>query len=291
MTATATSAAPPRSTPVGERQDSPRPFVPEELSPGQAVQELESGTRLPRPLFHRIYERTPERFKAELIDGVVYVASPVYRGHGRPHLRLGWVLLNYEDATPGVEVADNVTTILGPRSEPQPDLYLRVRSDHGGQSATANVQRGETTPAGEDGDVVDGPPEFILEVSLSSRTRDLGLKRDDYARCGVLEYVVADLRNQRLHWFDLAGDEELDLADDGILRAHRFPGLWLDRDAAFRNDGKRLQATLARGLATPEHAAFVSRLAAAKAGNPDDAPDGGRAVPNKGTPGAEEPPA
>jgi hypothetical protein len=47
-----------------------------------------------------------------------------------------------------------------------------------------------------------------------------------------------------------------------MYRSQVFPGLWLDPHALFDDDSERLFATLDRGLATPEHAAFVADLAA-----------------------------
>ena len=44
--------------------------------------QLHSGDRLSREEFHRIYEQMPEDFKAELIGGIVYVASPMRLPHG-----------------------------------------------------------------------------------------------------------------------------------------------------------------------------------------------------------------
>lgn len=44
----------------------------------------------------------------------------------------------------------------------------------------------------------------------------------------------------------------------------QFPGLWLDGHAVREEDLGRLTGTLKAGLATPEHAAFVQRLADAK---------------------------
>ena len=54
---------------------------------------LESGDHLTREEFHRRYCARPDIKKAELIDGVVYVPSPVRsRQHGRPHsFVIGWL--------------------------------------------------------------------------------------------------------------------------------------------------------------------------------------------------------
>ena len=57
--------------------------------------------------FHRIYKEMPEDFKAELIGGIVYVASPLKRRHGTNHLPLGTLFFTYESNTPGVESGDN----------------------------------------------------------------------------------------------------------------------------------------------------------------------------------------
>jgi hypothetical protein len=55
----------------------------------------------------------PELKKAELIEGIVYMPSPVrFRRHGRPHGHiLGW-LTAYEAGTPGVLTADNASARL-----------------------------------------------------------------------------------------------------------------------------------------------------------------------------------
>src|SRR5437588_12933187 len=91
-----------------------------------APSELQTGDRMNGEEFHRLYERAREHFKAELIGGIVYVASPRRRRHGNKHLRLGTLFSMYEGVTPGVEAGDNATILLGEDGEPQPDLYLRI---------------------------------------------------------------------------------------------------------------------------------------------------------------------
>jgi Uma2 family endonuclease len=220
------------------------------------AEELHSGDRMSRAEFHRIYSQMPEGFKAELVEGVVYVASPLKIRHGRLHLRLGALFAIYEGSTRGVEAGDNTTVLLGDESEPQPDLYLRVLPQSGGQSRTS------------DDDYVEGAPELVAEVAYSTRSIDLHAKRRDYLRHGVLEYLVANVRDHRLVRLDLKNDTEHSTTDDGIVRVHVFPGLWIDSDALFRNDYARLMEVLQQGLASPEHAAFVQRLAAAGPGKP-----------------------
>src|SRR5580692_11501130 len=79
----------------------------QEAGPG-ALPPLENGDRLTRAEFERRYEAMPEVKKAELIDGEVYIPSPVrYRRHSHPHTRLVNWLATYETDTPGVEAGDN----------------------------------------------------------------------------------------------------------------------------------------------------------------------------------------
>jgi Uma2 family endonuclease len=103
-----------------------------------------------------------------------------------------------------------------------------------------------------------------VEIASSSRAVDLHAKRADYARHGVLEYLVFCVREREVRWFDLARDTELRAEADGIVRIHAFPGLWIDAAALIAGDLPKAIATLERGLATPEHAAFVERLANAR---------------------------
>ncbi|GET43018.1 protein of unknown function DUF820 [Microseira wollei NIES-4236] len=54
--------------------------------PSSKLPPLESGDRLRRREFERRYETMAYVKKAELIEGVVYVGSPVrHRGQGNPH--------------------------------------------------------------------------------------------------------------------------------------------------------------------------------------------------------------
>ena len=108
---------------------------------------------------------------------------------------------------------------------------------------------------------VKGPPEWIGEIADSSKDVDLGAKKLDYRRHDVREYLVMCIKERQLHWFDLQADEELQPDDDGVYRMRSFPGLWIHGEALFAVDYPRLMKTLAEGIASPEYAAFVKRLA------------------------------
>jgi Uma2 family endonuclease len=215
---------------------------------------LEVGDHLDQKTFHARYEAMPGHVRAELIGGIVYMASPLKPRHGRTHSRVMSWLIGYEDATPGVETYDNTTAILGEESEPQPDAYLIISPEAGGQMHY-NID-----------EYLVGAPELIVEVASSTESIDLHAKRTDYEKAGVQEYVVVALRQERVFWLTLRQGHYQDLApgEDGVLRSEVFPGLWLDPAALLRHDGKRLTEVLELALASPEHAAFAARLAAAR---------------------------
>lgn len=217
-----------------------------------SVAELQSGDRMNRVEFHRLYENTPKHFKAELIGGTVYVASPLGLAHANRHGHLGMLFAAYELNTPGTESGDNATVMLGDESEPQPDLLLRILPEFGGQSAT------------DRDDYVKGAPELIAEIAHSSRSIDLHAKRDDYARNGVREYLVLSLKDEQLFWFDLATGRELTPGPDGIIRLQSFPGFWINVSALLQADYKKLMTSFQQGLDSAEHAEFIRRLASAK---------------------------
>ena len=227
------------STDLTHRRTPPDPAIPPELH---------DGARMDRKTFHRLYQQTPPDFKAELIGGVVYVASPLKVPHGRHHALLMTWLGTYWSATPGTDLLDNTTAILGDESEPQPDAALRI------EGGTSHV---------DDDDYLTGPPEFVAEVADSTVRLDLGAKRTDYEREGVAEYLVLALPGRRAVWH--ARDEqgafvELAPGPDGLLRSRVFTGLWLDAEAFFAGDRGRVLDAVRRGLESPGHAAFVESL-------------------------------
>jgi Uma2 family endonuclease len=218
---------------------------------------LHSGDRMTREEFHRAYEQTPEDFKAELIGGIVFVASPLAIDHGTDQPALNMVVAAYAFRTPGVQLCDNTTVFLGDDAEPQPDLSLRILPEFGGRSRTAKRKKKS---------YISGPPEWIGEVSHSSRAIDLHLKKKDYQSNDVQEYLVMCVEERQLRWFDLEADRELNPDADGIFRMHSFPGLWIHGEGLFARDYFRLMNTLEQGMGTAEYAAFVKKLAGQHSG-------------------------
>ncbi len=230
------------------------------VAPAQAQFLLENGARMDQPTFHSLYKQTPEGFRAQLIGGTVYVmASPTSRRHGRPHARVVHWLCLYSDQTPGTDVLDNTTHILGPESEPEPDACLLLHPEVGGQTRV------------DEDDAVVGASEFVVEVANSSLAIDLGRKKLDYQLAGVKEYLVVMVQEESLAWFRREADAfvEITPGKDGVFRSVFFPGLWLDPKSMFDPTTHRLTKLSGRSLASPEHAAFVAALAARRKNTPN----------------------
>lgn len=159
------------------------------------------------------------------------------------------------EQTPGVRAADNATTILGWKGEPQRDALLRILPECGGRTW---VESG----------FVCGAPELVAEVAKTTRYVDLGPKLVDYERAGVLEYVVCAIDPDEVFWF---GQEHGALVQrsveaDGLYHSSGFPGLWLDPEALLKGDRQGLGTAVDLGCAMLEHAVFVANLAAAQSG-------------------------
>ena len=131
---------------------------------------LEAGDHLSREEFHRRYLANPHIKKAELIDGVVYVPSPVrFDRHSQPQfLVVGWLAIYvalHPEVRPG---GDNGTLLLEGGHEVQPDAFL-WRPEPGG------------TYMRQDGYII-GAPQFIVEVAASSASYDLHVKEEAQRR-------------------------------------------------------------------------------------------------------------
>ena len=212
---------------------------------------LENGDRLTRREFERRYSAMPEVKKAELIERVVYMPSPVrVKSHGRPHGQIITWLGTYVAFTPGVDLADNSTVRLDIDNEPQPDALLRIEASVGGSSHISTD------------DFIEGPPELIVEIAASSASYDLHDKLQMYRRNGVQEYVVWRVQDQQIDWFRLINEEYVAQKpdDSGLIHSHVFPGLRLDVRALADGDLAKVLAELQKGLGTTDHTAFVERL-------------------------------
>lgn len=216
--------------------------------PQKLLPSLENGDRLNRHEFERRYKAMPHLKKAELIEGVVYMAAALrFRSHGQPHGNLIIWLGNYKVATPGVELGIEPTVRLDLDNSPQPDAVLLITEQYGGQAWLS------------DDDYVEGAPELVAEIAASSAAIDLGDKKRAYRRNGIKEYIVWQVFEQKIDWFHLEDGEYVPLPVDqhGVIRSRVFPGLWLAVEELLTGNMLQVLAVLQAGLASLEQAAFV----------------------------------
>lgn len=232
VAATVQAAAAPQ---VGEAQKTPR---------------LESGDHLTRAEFERRYAAMPGIKKAELIEGMVIMPSPVSNTHSKANSVMVWWLVGYAAATPGTEVGENATVRLDLDNEVQPDAHLRLVESIGGASHI-----------GAEG-YIHGAPELIVEIALTSASYDYHVKRRIYRRNGVREYLIWRVDDGAIDWFSLDDGEYVALLPDdaGVIRSKVFPGLWLATGELLAGNLAAVLATLQQGLQNEAHAAFVASL-------------------------------
>jgi Uma2 family endonuclease len=154
------------------------PTGPQPPMPAPPIFPLENGDHLTRAEFERRYEAMPG-IKAELLDGVVYMASPVnHRKHGRPHSKTTAWIAFYVVGTPGVDFGSDSSLKLDQKDEPQPDALLYILPSHGGQARI------------DDDGYFTSAPDWAGEIAASSASYDLHEKLEVYRRHRVREYFV-----------------------------------------------------------------------------------------------------
>jgi Uma2 family endonuclease len=212
---------------------------------------LHNGDRLTREEFERRYRAMPEVNKAELVEGIVYMPSPVRATcDGQPHADLVTWMNYHRSKTPGLIIVDNGTVRLDEDNERQPDVMLLIPQAVGGAARI------------DEDDYVTGPPELIGEVAASSVSIDLHAKLNAYRRNGVREYLVWRTEEAAVDWFVLRRGQyvPLGVGPDSLIRSEVFPGLWLDPAALLRGELGRLFAVLDTTVREDDHASFIRRL-------------------------------
>ena len=215
------------------------------------IPELCTGDRLTRADFERRYSAMRHVKKAELIEGVVHMPSPVSRKkHSilRASLLSGWETTSSQLPAP-ILATTAPSASIGKTSRSRTPCFASCRS------AAANLGTTTITSAGASWN-------WVAEVAASSESYDLHDKLRAYQRNGVREYIVWRVRNAAIDWFVLREGRFEKLLPDvsGYLKSEVFPGLWLDPAAMTSGDPARVMAVLQQGIASSEHAAFVARL-------------------------------
>lgn len=199
---------------------------------------LRDGDRLTRDEFMRRWEAMPDLHRAELIDGVVHLPSPVSNTHDRHSSHLIYWLGHYTLLAPGCEFGGNGTWFMLGNNAPQPDAALWIPESRGGRVRVVN-------------DYPVGAPELIIEISKTTSARDRGSKLAMYRRSGVSEYVTVHPKRRKIVWRQLVNGRyhELPADEDGWFRSRIFPGLWLDPEALWKRDLAGLANAVRKGVA------------------------------------------
>ncbi len=211
---------------------------------------LENGDHLTRAEFERRYDAMPDLRKAELIEGIVQMPSPIRIEHQVADGAILFWLGAYVASTPCLQFGGDGSVRLDADNEVQPDALLRIEAECGGQSRIA-----------ADG-FIEGAPELVVEIAGSSASYDLHTKMHVYRRAGVREYIVWRVYDRALDWFVLEeGRFVAQLPDaDGVLHSRCFPGLWLPVAAILAGKLAEVLTTVQQGVQSEAHAAFVAQL-------------------------------
>lgn len=214
------------------------------------VAPLRAGDMLTREEFLRRWEATPRIKLAELIEGIVYLPSPVSVEHGGADGDVGGWLSTYKAFTPGAASERNTTSFMLDDA-PQPDLNLRLLPEYGGGSWAEDHY-------------LHGVPELVAEVCASTAAYDLHKKYVLYEAAGIPEYLAVVVFEREIRWHVLTdcGYELLAPDADGLWRSRAFPGLWLDGKALLAGDLRQVLDRLHDGLRSADHEQFVAQLAA-----------------------------
>ncbi len=153
--------------------------------------------------------------KADLIDGVIYMASPDNTDANKLN---GWLLalmsIYARRKDLGQVYVSRVAFRLDKKNGPEPDIAF-VRKDR-----LHLVKRGR----------VEGAPDLAVEiVSPDSIERDYGKKRDQYERFGVREYWIVDELEEKVTLLRLqaSGRYREVRPKKGVLHSQALPGFYL----------------------------------------------------------------
>jgi len=174
-----------------------------------------------RVTFDEFCEIIKENQKADLINGVIYMATPATLEHED---EFGFVLMIVRGFVRrkklGFVFGSRAAMQLSDENAPEPDLMFISKERLAKAKGKAFL----------------GAADLVIElISPSSRWLDLGEKKELYAKFGVREYWVIDLFRQVAHfWKNNNGVwEELPIDAMGIVRSAVLPGFWLRVDWLF----------------------------------------------------------
>ena len=166
--------------------------------------------------FEEFCEWIPEGLKADLIEGVIYVASPDNIKHHNIAMFLNLLIRGYlrRRKIKGHTFGFRIAFRLGDTEGPEPDLAY-LAPEHSDRICETYI---------------DGPPDLAVEIiSPDSIERDYRKKRKQYERAGVREYWIIDPLEERTTCYRLGstGKYKEARAQAGKMQSHVIPGFWV----------------------------------------------------------------
>lgn len=160
--------------------------------------------------------RVREDQKADLIDGVIYMASPENTDANDLY---GWLFsvmrIFARKRKLGKVYGSRVACRLDDKNAPEPDILFVSNQNLG------RVKR----------EAIDGPADLAVEiVSPDSVERDYYKKRNQYEQFGIPEYWIIDEEEQKITLLrlDSKGKYREVQPKKGILKSQVMTGFWLD---------------------------------------------------------------
>lgn len=152
--------------------------------------------------------------RTELLDGKIVFMNAQHRPHARVKTELGFRLRRcLEDLDSGLTMLFEASVSMPPHNVPEPDILLTNAPDG-------------------DGLVPNGSIALIVEIADATLKSDLKRKASIYARNGVPEYWVVDVKGRVVHQL-AAGDgkayhQRREAQFDGVIEALTISGLAVD---------------------------------------------------------------
>lgn len=157
----------------------------------------------------------PERTRAELIDGQMYMMAPPNRKHQRIVFSLSRKIADYIDLKGGsceVDIAPFAVFLNeDDKNYVEPDISVIC-------------DRNKLTDKG-----CTGAPDWIIEiVSPSSRHMDYGIKLFKYRSAGVREYWIVDSDKNRITVWNFANDNTEEYSFSDSIKVGIYEDLSID---------------------------------------------------------------
>jgi|SRR5579884_1566989 len=188
--------------------------------------------------FDDFCELVAEDQKADLLDGVIYMASPE---NTDANLLLVWLwslmseYANHQRL--GKVFGSRVAFRIDEHNGPEPDIaFVHKRN-------TSRIERGR----------IIGPPDLAVEiVSPESVARDFIKKRTLYEQAGVREYWIIDQDEKKVLLLQrtAAGKYRERKPRRGVLRSQALSGFWLRLEWLWQDPRPALADALAEILRT-----------------------------------------